>query len=164
MDSISWSKNNKSFEDRNYEELYKEELYYASKQELYYARKLDFRISDVEPFKSTVVKYLIGNEKVFANHYDNIEKWKEKLSFAKENIFKYLSDRNKKVLKKYLILEKREKLFTVEFELKNKTTVKWGAYKTEEEAKIIYNKVDDYFKKTFGHFYKNLDNQEIYSL
>ena len=58
----------------------------------------------------------------------------------------------------------REKLFTVEFYLKDKTNVKWGTYKTKEEAEIVYNKVDDYFKKTFEHFYKNLENQEIYSL
>ena len=153
MNYISWSEGSKYSEDKNYGELYKRGLYCARER---YEREPYFK----QYFKDIVVKYLIDNKKVFTN----IEKWQEKLSFAKENIFEHLPDYDKKVLKEYLILEKREKLFTVEFYLKDETTVKWGAYKTEKEAKIVYNKVDTYFKKTFDNFYKNLDNQEIYSL
>ncbi len=160
MSNISWSKNSKYFKDRDYRELCKRKL---DKRELC-KRELDFRNPKIEPFKYTVIKYLDDNEKVFTNHFDNIEKWREKLSFAHKNIFECLSDYEKKELKEYLILKKRDKLFTVEFCLKDKTTVKWGAYKTKEEAKNVYNKVDSYFKKTFEHFYKNLENQEIYSL
>jgi len=158
---VSWSKDSK-YKDRDYfEKLYKKELYYASNR---YATELDFRIPKINPFKDAVIGYLTGNENVFSNHYDNIKKWKKKYEFAKENIFECLSDYDKKELKEYLILEKRKKLFTVEFYLKDRTIVKWGAYKTKEEAEIVYNKVNAYFKKTFKHFYENLDNQEIYSL
>ena len=158
---IAWSKGSKYFEDRDCEKLYERHLgNFGSYDPIKYNHQKVSR----DPIKYKIIKYLNGNKKVFVNHFDNIEKWKEKLCFAKEDIFKYLSDSDKKEVKDYLILEKREKLSTVEFYLKNKTTVEWGTYKTKEEAEIVYNKVDDYFKKTFEHFYKNLDNQEIYSL
>ena len=94
-----------------------------------------------------------------------VKKFKREHKFKKkEDIFNHIKEYDKKRLKEIIFIMRREKLFTVEFCLKDKTTVKWGAYKTKEEAEIVYNKVDAYFKKTFDHFYKNLDNQEIYSL
>tara|TARA_Y100000401_G_scaffold29233_3_gene21313 strand:- start:12853 stop:13410 length:558 start_codon:yes stop_codon:yes gene_type:complete len=95
-----------------------------------------------------------------------VEKFKREHKFKKkEDIFNHIKKLDKKKLKEMIVKTLREKLFTVEFELEDRrTTVKWGAYKTKEEAEIVYNKVDVYFKKTFNHFYKNLDSQEIYSL
>ena len=160
MRSIQWHKNSEHFHDKDTKDIFKERhrMEYEMMHE-YKNRSIDNRMS-----KTKVLGYLRDNKNIFMNDYPNIKKWKEKYLFAKEDIFKNILDQEKKYLQELIILEDRTKLFTIEFNLKNKTTVKWGAYKTKEEAEIVYNKVDNYFKKTFSHFYKNLDNQEIYSL